>query len=107
MTHVFVGPHPDDIALSCGGLVASLRELGQNVTILTVFSGSSAGNGSLTDYQRAALGFGTKANWPLTEAFRRDNIAADYQVAATAAGAPPWLADPTGWISPRSAQTPR
>ena len=39
MTHVFVAPHPDDVALSCGGLLASLRELGQNVTILTVFSG--------------------------------------------------------------------
>ena len=41
MTHVFVAPHPDDVALSCGGLIASLRELGQNVTILTVFSGSA------------------------------------------------------------------
>ncbi len=35
MTHVFIAPHPDDVALSCGGLIASLRELGQNVTILT------------------------------------------------------------------------
>jgi LmbE family N-acetylglucosaminyl deacetylase len=96
MTHVFVSPHPDDIALSCGGLVASLRELGQSVTILTVFSGTGAtdGNGGLSDYQRAALGFGTKANWPLTEAFRRDNIAADHEVAATAGGAAPWMADP-------------
>ena len=42
MTHVFVAPHPDDVALSCGGLIASLRELGQNVTILTVFSGRAA-----------------------------------------------------------------
>ena len=45
MTHVFVSPHPDDIALSCGGLVAALRELGQSVTILTVYSGGSSGNG--------------------------------------------------------------
>ena len=45
MTHVFVSPHPDDIALSCGGLIASLRELGQNVTILTVYSGTSGSNG--------------------------------------------------------------
>ncbi len=95
MTHVFVSAHPDDIALSCGGLVASLRELGQSVTILTVFSGSSAGNGGhLTEYQRAALGFGSKANWPLTEAFRRENIGADYPVTANAQGKPPWLADP-------------
>ena len=34
MTHVFVAPHPDDVALSCGGLIASLRELGQNVRLL-------------------------------------------------------------------------
>jgi LmbE family N-acetylglucosaminyl deacetylase len=93
MTHVFVSPHPDDIALSCGGLVASLRELGQNVTILTVYSGAGGG-GPTTDYQRAALGFGNKTVWPLTEAFRRDNIAPDYPVTTAVADAPPWLADP-------------
>ena len=92
--HVFVSPHPDDIALSCGGLVASLRELGQNVTILSVYSGArAAANGEMTDYQRAALGFGSKANWPLTEAFRRENIAPDYPV-AVAPGEAPWMADP-------------
>ncbi len=70
MTHVFVSPHPDDVALSCGGLIASLRELGQNVTIITAFSGSGATNG-LTPYQREALGFGSKTLWPVTEAFNR------------------------------------
>jgi LmbE family N-acetylglucosaminyl deacetylase len=96
MTHVFISPHPDDIALSCGGLVASLRELGQTVTILTVFSGTGAsGNGGgMTEYQRRALGFGTKANWPLTQAFRRTNIGADYPVEVTAGGDAPWMADP-------------
>ena len=94
MTHVFVSPHPDDIALSCGGLVACLRELGQSVTILSVYSGArAAANGEMTDYQRAALGFGSKANWPLTEAFRRENIAPDYPV-PVAAGEAPWMADP-------------
>jgi LmbE family N-acetylglucosaminyl deacetylase len=85
MAHVFVAPHPDDVALSCGGLIASLRELGQNVTILTVFSGSGSaasngvtGGGGLTTYQREALGFGTKALWPATEAFNRSSIRADY-----------------------------
>ena len=85
MAHVFVAPHPDDVALSCGGLIASLREIGQNVTILTVFSGSGSGaagagngNGGLTTYQREALGFGTKALWPVTEAFNRASIRADY-----------------------------
>lgn len=88
MAHVFVAPHPDDVALSCGGLIASLRELGQNVTILTVFSGSSSSGGSLTSYQREALGFGTKALWPASEAFNRSSIRAD-QPGTDA----PWSAD--------------
>ena len=46
MTHVFVAPHPDDAALSCGGLIASLRELGQNVAIITVFSGGRRRRGA-------------------------------------------------------------
>jgi LmbE family N-acetylglucosaminyl deacetylase len=89
MTHVFVAPHPDDAALSCGGLIASLRELGQNVTIVTVFSGSGAGEG-LTPYQREALGFGSKTLWPSTEAFNRSGILPDYPIW------PAWLADEEG-----------
>jgi LmbE family N-acetylglucosaminyl deacetylase len=86
MTHVFVAPHPDDVALSCGGLIASLRELGQTVTILTVFSGDGSTDG-LTPYQREALGFGSKALWPNTEAFNRVSIANDWPTA------PAWTAD--------------
>ena len=89
MTHVFVAPHPDDVALSCGGLIASLRELGQTVTILTVFSGDGASD-RLTPYQREALGFGSKALWPNTEAFNRSDIEADWP---TAALVPSWAAD--------------
>jgi LmbE family N-acetylglucosaminyl deacetylase len=99
VTHVFVAPHPDDVALSCGGLIASLRELGQNVTIITVFSGSGGGGngngGGMTAYQREALGFGSKTLWPDTEAFNRADIAADVPVAAgfNAEGElPPWAA---------------
>lgn len=89
MTHVFVAPHPDDVALSCGGLIASLRELGQTVTIVTVFSGNGANDG-LTPYQREALGFGSKAMWPSTEAFNRAGIAPDFPIW------PAWLADDEG-----------
>ena len=88
MTHVFVAPHPDDVALSCGGLIASLRELGQTVTIVTVFSGDGSAD-RLTPYQREALGFGSKAMWPATEAFNRSDIAADWP---TAALVPAWAA---------------
>ena len=93
MTHVFVAPHPDDVALSCGGLIASLRELGQNVTIVTVFSGSgSADADGLTTYQREALGFGSKTIWPVTEAFNRAHIRADYPVYGDPDVLPAWAA---------------
>jgi len=95
MTHVFVAPHPDDVALSCGGLIAGLRELGQNVTILTVFSGagSAADDGAtLTGYQREALGYGSKTIWPVTEAFNRAHIAADYPVYGDPDTLPAWVA---------------
>jgi LmbE family N-acetylglucosaminyl deacetylase len=97
MTHVFVAPHPDDVALSCGGLIASLRELGQNVTILTVFSGAApvagdAGNGDLSTYQREALGFGSKTMWPVSEAFNRSHIAADFPVYGDPELLPAWAA---------------
>jgi LmbE family N-acetylglucosaminyl deacetylase len=97
MTHVFVGPHPDDIALSCGGLLASLRELGQNITIVTVFSGAGAGTGGgagdqLTGYQREALGFGSKTMWPVSEAFNRAHIASDEPVYGDPELLPAWAA---------------
>ncbi len=90
MTHVIIAPHPDDAALSCGGLIAGLRELGQSVTILTLYSGTGDGN-DLSQYQREALGFGTKTVWPVTEAFNRSNIQADVP-AEDPAATPPWQA---------------
>lgn len=92
MTHVFVAPHPDDAALSCGGLIASLRELGQSVAIVTVYSGGPESARATGEYQREALGFGTKALWPNSQAFNRSNISAEYPV-SVASGAP-WQADP-------------
>jgi LmbE family N-acetylglucosaminyl deacetylase len=89
MAHVFLAPHPDDAALSCGGLIHSIRELGQNVAVVTVFSGGPGT--SMTEYQRTALGFGSKAHWPNSEAFRRANIPADVPEAPAGAG---WAAEP-------------
>ncbi len=91
MTHVFVAPHPDDVALSCGGLIGSLRELGQNVAVISVFSGDGGG-ADLTSYQREALGFGSKALWPASEAFNRANLSADYPIDEGSEHAPPWAA---------------
>jgi LmbE family N-acetylglucosaminyl deacetylase len=94
MTHVFIAPHADDVALSCGGLIASLRELGQSVTILTVYSGGPASDGETGDYQRVALGFGTKTLWPNSQAFDRSNITAEYPVASATGLGAAWEADP-------------
>ena len=94
MTHVFVAPHPDDVALSCGGLVASLRELGQSVTILTVYSGGPDSAIDPADVQREAVGFGTKVLHPGSQAFNRSNIASDYPVAVANGAGAPWEADP-------------
>jgi LmbE family N-acetylglucosaminyl deacetylase len=91
MTHVFVAPHPDDVALSCGGLIGSLRELGQNVAIISVYSGAGGQDG-LSPYQREALGFGSKALWPVTEAFNRANLRADVPLDDSFEVAPPWAA---------------
>jgi LmbE family N-acetylglucosaminyl deacetylase len=92
MTHVFVAPHPDDVALSCGGLIASLRELGQSVSILTVYSGGPQDAWRAEIPQREAVGFGTKTLWPNSQAFDRSNISAEYPVPVTSGA--PWQADP-------------
>jgi LmbE family N-acetylglucosaminyl deacetylase len=62
VTHVFVSPHPDDAALSCGGLIARLHERGEAIAIVTLFSGAGSGH-RLTAYQRLALGFGSQEKW--------------------------------------------
>src|SRR5262245_1026498 len=88
MTHIFISPHPDDAALSCGGLIASLRELGQAVTIVSVYSAGA--DADPTEATRTSSGFGTKTLWPLTEAFDRGNVAPDHPDETS----PAWLADP-------------
>jgi LmbE family N-acetylglucosaminyl deacetylase len=87
MTHIFISPHPNDAALSCGGLIASLRELGQAVTIVSVFT--AGGDADPDASTRTISGFGTKTLWPLTEAFDRGNIEPDHPDESV----PAWLAD--------------
>ncbi|HLF26646.1 MAG TPA: PIG-L family deacetylase [Anaerolineae bacterium] len=37
--HVFLSPHLDDVALSCGGMLHQLVQSGQTVQVITVFAG--------------------------------------------------------------------
>lgn len=49
---LFVGPHPDDIEVACGGTVALLIKLGKQVTFLIATNGSVGSvDGSLTSAQ--------------------------------------------------------
>jgi LmbE family N-acetylglucosaminyl deacetylase len=60
MLHLFLSPHPDDAALSCGGLIELLHVRGERVVIVSVYSGASDLD-TLTPYQREALGFADAA----------------------------------------------
>jgi len=39
--HLFVSPHLDDVALSCGGLITTLANRGEQVDVITLMSGDA------------------------------------------------------------------
>ncbi len=48
---IFLAPHYDDVALSCGGTVAALADAGARPLVVTVFGGGVA-KGALTNFAR-------------------------------------------------------
>lgn len=53
---LFVGPHPDDIEVACGGTVAVLTKLGKQVTFLIATNGCVGGvDASLSSEQLVAI----------------------------------------------------
>lgn len=53
---LFVGPHPDDIEVACGGTVASLARMGKKITFLIVTDGCVGSvNPTLTSEQIVAI----------------------------------------------------
>jgi LmbE family N-acetylglucosaminyl deacetylase len=50
VAHLFLAPHFDDVALSCGGEVARLVAAGEDVVIVTVFAGAPPAAMPLTPY---------------------------------------------------------
>src|SRR5947209_3417864 len=48
--HVFVEPHFDDVALSCGCLVRALAERGEPALVVTVFAGNPGVGAEVTDF---------------------------------------------------------
>jgi LmbE family N-acetylglucosaminyl deacetylase len=48
--HIFVEPHFDDVALSCGGTVRGLADAGAPVLVVTLFAGSPGREAEVTDF---------------------------------------------------------
>src|SRR5580765_7450546 len=42
--HLFISPHPDDVGLSCGGIVQRLASTGVRIVIATLFTKGPAPN---------------------------------------------------------------
>jgi LmbE family N-acetylglucosaminyl deacetylase len=52
VAHLFLAPHFDDVALSCGGEVARVVAAGASATIVTIFAGTPPEGMLLTPYAR-------------------------------------------------------
>ncbi len=68
--HVYIQPHFDDAALSCGGTIALQRATGQRVLIVTAFGGSPQPGAQISPFAlqvQQEMGLGLDA----TEAVRR------------------------------------
>ncbi len=83
---IFVSPHPDDIALSCGGIVARDAQQGRPL-VVTVFGGldgaSPQGTGELARKFHALWGFGDATVEDIIAARRAEDDAAMARLGAT------------------------
>lgn len=50
--HVFIAPHPDDAALSCGGQIAGLVDQGARVLVVTLCAGDPPRDAPLSPFAR-------------------------------------------------------
>ncbi len=87
MTHLLaLGPHPDDVELSCGGWLALAADRGQATAIVDLTRGELATNGTVEERAReaaeaaAALGVGHRENLGMPDG--GVDAADDAQVAA-------------------------
>jgi LmbE family N-acetylglucosaminyl deacetylase len=55
VSHLFLAPHFDDVALSCGGEVARAVAAGESAAIVTVFASAPPAEMSLTPYAQGHL----------------------------------------------------
>lgn len=65
---IFLSPHFDDIALSCGGMAAHLAKRGARCICLTVFTAPAPGNAPISDYMKEMHGKWVRASGGETSA---------------------------------------
>jgi LmbE family N-acetylglucosaminyl deacetylase len=51
--HVYLSPHPDDVILSCGGLIWQQAQRGESVAVVTVFGASPPPGETLSPFARS------------------------------------------------------
>jgi LmbE family N-acetylglucosaminyl deacetylase len=51
--HVYLSPHLDDAALSCGGLIHQQTKAGQNALVITLFAGRPATDATLSEFAQS------------------------------------------------------
>jgi LmbE family N-acetylglucosaminyl deacetylase len=74
--HIFLAPHYDDVALSCGATVAALADAGLRPLIVTIFGGEPASD-DLTAFARwQHERWGTEADDTIATRLAEDNAAA-------------------------------
>lgn len=91
VTHLFLAPHFDDVALSCGGEVARLVAAGEHVAIATVFAGAPSAAMPLTPYAQWHLAEWGVASLAEALAVRRSEDEAAAAVLGTAAHLLPFV----------------
>jgi len=72
--HIFLSPHLDDAALSCGGSIHTQCQRGQAVQVITVFAGSPT-EASPSDYAEELRRRWGGATDPVAERRREDRLA--------------------------------
>jgi LmbE family N-acetylglucosaminyl deacetylase len=51
--HLYLSPHPDDVVLSCGGLIWQQAQNGESVAVVTVFAASPSPSIPLSEFARS------------------------------------------------------
>src|SRR5579859_6182124 len=74
--HLYLSPHADDVALSCGAQIATLIRNGERVVIFTVMAGDPPVGFTPNDYTRALHERWKLDDHTVTEARRNEDLAA-------------------------------